>query len=61
MVTFQQPEAVFPKPVYDFQIFTKIAILNWFLLILDSKADVEEVGNNEEKVQTEDGSPANLC
>ena len=42
------------------QIITKGAILDRFLLIHDNKADVDEVGDDEAEVESKDGTPPNL-
>ena len=69
MVTFQQPET-FSQILLNFpfelnilevwQIITKGAILDRFLLIHDSKADVKEIDDNEAKVESKDGAPPKL-
>ena len=41
-------------------LVTRGAVLDGFLLIDDSKADVEEVGDYEAKVESKDGFPTNL-
>ena len=42
------------------QIVTRGAISNRLLLIDDNAADVNEVGHDEEKVETKDGAPPKL-
>ena len=41
-------------------LVTSGTVLDGFLLIDDSKADVEEVGDDEAKVESKDGFPPNL-
>ena len=34
---------------------------SWFLVVFDAEEDVEEVCGNQDKVETKDCRPANLC